>query len=116
MQETEMAFVGVEFEDESLAVVHAQWLTPRKQNVHQPAALKHKNNLTVLRKGVVPEDKDNWKLSQYTTLFFLKVVNFYICFTCFVNDLTFNIQDDFLVARKKSDFKKTHQIFSLSLK
>ncbi|KAK4877256.1 hypothetical protein RN001_009762 [Aquatica leii] len=68
-----MAFVGIEFSEESGAgvfeLVHSSWLTPKKQEVWWPP-LKHREAFDkALRKGDLPEE-ETWSIYKIKRCFF----------------------------------------------
>jgi len=68
-----MAFVEVEFcteagDDGSLAIVHSQWLTPRKQEVLWPPVKTQDNFNKLLKKRETPTEK--WQIYKIKKVLF----------------------------------------------
>ncbi|CAH0558952.1 unnamed protein product [Brassicogethes aeneus] len=61
-------FIGIEFNDHSMAIVHKSWLTPRKKHTYWPPYKKQKQFLQALRKGEEPGEK--WDLHEVVRRFF----------------------------------------------
>lgn len=61
-------FIGIEFNDGTVALVHKCWLTPRKKHSFWPPYRQQKQYWQALRMGEEPTD--NWKLHEVTRSFF----------------------------------------------
>lgn len=66
-------FVGVQFDEEegAVAVVHKNWLSPKKNDVWWPPHKKQNQFNESLKKGESPNE-DSWKLCKVTRKFFFE--------------------------------------------
>ncbi|KAK4872857.1 hypothetical protein RN001_014886 [Aquatica leii] len=92
-----MAFVGIEFSEESGAgvfeLVHSSWLTPKKQEVWWPP-LKHREAFDkALRKGDLPEE-ETWSIYKIKRCFFKEDDFFKVKEKCKKCEFTSDIQSE----------------------